>query len=176
MREIYVPRGPSISIAVVRLLWTVVRQSFMIEWNCDECYKWSIKESIMSGFDWTDFGGGHVEQRLNGEMTGNSRMTSAMAQCKACLMRRRSQWASLKHEHTSWLGLWIKKKYIFNATAEEIWAELESNQNQHHPRICSDSSCSNRCYFHFVWRRYGLKLKWDHLIYCCAYDLYYYYY
>lgn len=91
--EIFVPGGPNISFAVVRLLWTVVNRSFMIQWNFDECYKWSVKESIMSEFDWTDFGEGHVEQSW--KMTGNSSMTSVMAQCEACLMKWRNQWASI---------------------------------------------------------------------------------
>lgn len=95
MWEIYVPRGLSVPFAAVRLLWTVVSQSFMIQWNFDECSKWSVKESIMSGSDWTDFGEGHVEQCLSWKMTGNSRMTSVMAQCEACLMKWRSQWASI---------------------------------------------------------------------------------
>lgn len=37
--EIYVPRGPSVSFPAVRLLWTVVSQSFMTQWNFDERYK-----------------------------------------------------------------------------------------------------------------------------------------
>lgn len=37
--EIYVPGGLSISFAAVRLLWTVVSQSFTIQWNFDERYK-----------------------------------------------------------------------------------------------------------------------------------------
>lgn len=93
--EIYVPGGLSISFAAVRLLWTVVSQSFTIQWNFDERYKWSVKESIMSGFDWTDFGEGHVERRPSWKMTGNGRMTSVMAQHETCLMKWRNQWASI---------------------------------------------------------------------------------
>lgn len=42
-----VPGEPNVSFAVARLLWTVVRQSFMIQWKLDERYKLSVKESIM---------------------------------------------------------------------------------------------------------------------------------
>lgn len=93
--EIYVPRGPSSSFAAVWLLWTAVSQCFIIHWNVDESYRWSVKESIMSGFNRTDFGEGHVEQSQIWKMTGNSTMTSAMSQCKARLMKWRSQWASI---------------------------------------------------------------------------------
>lgn len=109
----------SISFAAVRLLWTVVSQSFMTQWNFDECYKWSVKESIMSGFDWTDFGEGHVEQCLCWKMTGNSRMTSVMAQCKTCLMKWRNQWASItpfKTWSTPQDSSCELKKDIFHAT------------------------------------------------------------
>lgn len=95
----------------------------------------------MSGFDWTDFGEGHVEQCLSWKMTGNSRMTSVMAQCKACLMKWRNQWASItpfKTWSTPRDSSCELKKDILHATTEEIGAELESNQNQHHPLICSD--------------------------------------
>lgn len=47
----------------------------------------------MFEFDWTDFGEG--QQCLCWKMTGNCRMTSVMAQCEACLMKWRNQWASV---------------------------------------------------------------------------------
>lgn len=37
--EICVPRGTRVSFAAVRLLWTVVSQRFMIQWNFDARYK-----------------------------------------------------------------------------------------------------------------------------------------
>lgn len=56
-------------------------------------------------------------------------------------MKWRNQWASITPFKTLSTprdsGCELKKD-IFHATTEEIGAELESNQNQHHPLICSD--------------------------------------
>lgn len=95
----------------------------------------------MSGFDWTDLGEGHVELCLRWKMTGNGGMTSVMAQSEACLMKWRNQWASItpfKTRSTPRDSSCELKKDIFHATTEEIGAGLESDQNQHHPLICSD--------------------------------------
>lgn len=112
----------------------------------------------MPGFDWTDFGEGHMEQCLSWKMTGNNRMTSVVAQYKARLIKWRNLWASIMPFKT--LSPLQDpncefKKDIFHATTEEIGAELESNQNQHHPVICS-----NRCYFPFsLFKGLGLETQ-----------------
>lgn len=138
---IHVPWDPGVSFAAVRLLWTVVSQSFMIQWNFDECNKWSVKKNqSCQSLTGQTLEKGIWEQCLSWKMTGNSRMTSVMAQCKACLMKWRNQWASITPFKTctprdSSCEL---KKDIFHVTTEEIGAELEYNQNQHQSLICSD--------------------------------------
>lgn len=62
----------------------------------------------------------------------NNRMTSIMAQIKACLIKWRKLQAFKMQSPLQDLSCEFKKD-IFHATAGETGAELDSPQNQHHP-------------------------------------------